>query len=532
MMPYVKFISGHAESCKWIRQYLERGGRALGDDYVNAAREGIDGTLWDSVMDATREEYGTQHARRGQRARRYEHIIISLDPSDEVTLDEFRDFITGIASEWFDDAIGRFQVAIVYHDDNSERISRGEEGVLHAHLVVNNVDLDSGLRISPKLTPKVVNDFATDVNMRALERGWHGFSKEGVSMTFDEMKRSGTSPSRGRYAARQLAKGIAAPPVKGENEYVFADRAGAAAAGREADAREETDHIDNSGDDAEVFFKRSGNKPGAPAGEAAPAGGDVRVRMTFAKGGEHTFTMTNQSSREDLPERRHREREGFSWKQDIRDRVDIAMRLSQSSREFGEICGLLGLGVSYNKEGEIKFSHPSAPDSRVVRGCTLGRDYSSNAIAMALALKDVARRQRAHDLPSRERYMRGPERSAMAREAARAEVDSARGSGDMTAIKELIAYNDSHGIKSYDDYPDDLQGRAVRAYAQMIGAFDAPSRHDETITGSLMDRLELQRFLREETGAGGLERGQDSARPDSRSAIDEGGDAPTHRKIR
>ena len=207
-MPYVKFISGHSETVKKIQKYLEKNNRHLAEDFINAARESMDGLSWAEVMGETREEYGTQHARKGQRARRYEHIIISLDPQDDVSLDDFRDYVTSIASSWFDDEIGRFQVAIVYHDDNNERVSRGEKGVLHAHLVINNADLESGLRISPKLTPRTVTAFALDVNNRALDLGWHGFANNGVSLTLEEMRARGLEPSKGRRAARLMAQGI------------------------------------------------------------------------------------------------------------------------------------------------------------------------------------------------------------------------------------------------------------------------------------------------------------------------------------
>lgn len=548
-MPYVKFISGHSESTKTIQNYLEKKGRHLASDFVNAARESIDGLSWSEVMDRTREEYDTQHARKGQRARRYEHIIISLDPQDDVSLDDFRDYVTSIVSHWFDGELGRFQVAIVYHDDNSERVARGEKGVLHAHLVVNNPDLETGLRLSPKLTPKFVNDFATDANSRALDLGWHGFAQNGVSMTLEQMKAAGLSRSRGRYAALAMAEGIEVPEIEGEEAYEFRDKTGRVdkiddalkdkdgegdmlfkrrkKVTRDVAGAREDSAIGTSDDLDSVDATSSNNPTGVNVGS-----NEFAVKFKFRDGDERMYVFTRQPTREDIPEKRYREREGFSWKQDIRDRVDVALRLAESSKDFKEICGLLGVGVSYNAHGDIKFSHPSSPDTRVVKGHTLGKDYSTASIATAISMKGTARQQRAHDLPGRERYMRDPERRAAMLAAAEAEPDTVEGASDMSVIRDFIAYNDAHGIKSYEDYPDTRAGRAARSYAELIGAFDAEG--DKTLDESapLIDRLELQRFIREETGAGGL--GITVESPRTGGTIDEapsaGGEQPRKKR--
>lgn len=544
-MPYVKFISGHSESAKTIQKYLEKNGRHLAEDFINAARESVDGLSWAEVMDETREEYGTQHARKGQRARRYEHIIISLDPQDDVSLEDFRDYVASIASRWFDGGIGKFQVAIVYHDDNNERVSRGEKGVLHAHLVVNNADLESGLRISPKLTPRTVTELALDANSRALALGWHGFASNGVSMTLDEMRARGLEPSKGRRAARLMARGIEAPSIEGEDEYGFADEEEAGIIGPAdgemrasdggLDASEEAGPSTSVHEGPRVDETEGRDRVEASARRGAGIPGDeetFRVRFEFKSGGVRVFDFTRQPAREDMAERRYRQREGFSWKQDIRDRVDVALRLSESTRDFTEICELLGVGISHNKQGDIKFSHPSAPATRVVKGQTLGSRYSAGSIATTLSMKSVARQQRAHDLPGRERYMRDPERRATMLAAAVAEPDTPEGASDMSVIRDFIAYNDEHGIKSYDDYPDSRAGRAARSYAELIGAFDADAGKALDEEAPLIDRLELQRFIREETGAGGL--GITVEAPRAGGTIDEapsaGGERPRKKR--
>lgn len=126
-------------------RYLTKGGRALACDYINMDAPAIAGPGelpeygeydWGRQMDVTRAAFGNDDAWRGMRARTYKHYILSPDPKDGVSLDDLRRLATGWAEEHF----GRFEVAIVYHDDNAGRIP-------HAHIVVNNTDLETGRRL-------------------------------------------------------------------------------------------------------------------------------------------------------------------------------------------------------------------------------------------------------------------------------------------------------------------------------------------------------------------------------------------------
>ena len=132
----LKTISGHT-STKGIRRYLTKEGRALAEDYINleppAPGRPFD---WADVMDKTRRLYGNDSAWRGRRARTYKHYVVSPDPKDRVSLDGLRALATGWAKECFPD----HEVAIVYHDDNAG-------GIPHAHVVVNNTNLETGRRL-------------------------------------------------------------------------------------------------------------------------------------------------------------------------------------------------------------------------------------------------------------------------------------------------------------------------------------------------------------------------------------------------
>lgn len=128
-----------------IQAYLERArgqDRALARDFLNLSGKE---DSWALAMDLTREKCGNQTSRAGSKAVTYSHFVISPDPSDGVSLETLRELSVGWAAEFFgseseDGKLGTYEVAIVYHDDNAN-------GVLHAHLIVNNTDLETGRRL-------------------------------------------------------------------------------------------------------------------------------------------------------------------------------------------------------------------------------------------------------------------------------------------------------------------------------------------------------------------------------------------------
>jgi len=91
---------------------------------------------WSSVMDGTREKLGNDRPFKGRKARTYKHYVISPDPRDAVSLSRLR----SVTMSWVEENFGDYEVAVVYHDDN-------EHHVPHAHVVVNNTNLDTGRRL-------------------------------------------------------------------------------------------------------------------------------------------------------------------------------------------------------------------------------------------------------------------------------------------------------------------------------------------------------------------------------------------------
>ena len=144
-MAVLKAINGHT-GCGRIKDYLEKGGRALLRDFFNLSWDevedkGLDAALKDEVdwaleMDALRRDYGNDTPWKGQRAIAFRHYVISPDPGDGIDLEGLR----GLTHVWVRKHFSDYQVAVVYHDDN-------RQGIPHAHIVVNNTNLETGRRL-------------------------------------------------------------------------------------------------------------------------------------------------------------------------------------------------------------------------------------------------------------------------------------------------------------------------------------------------------------------------------------------------
>lgn len=183
------------ESCcrRRIKDYLENEfgkspGRALAWDYINLSDK--EAVHWDQVMDETRKRYGHNTSRAGKPSRQYYHIIISPDPRDAVDLKTLRELTTLWAAEMFggpteDDyenigALGDFQVAIAYHDDNTNHVP-------HAHLIVNASNLANGKKLwmSKEIGEHLMPERLQEI---AAELGLSYFDDEGLNVVRTEKK--------------------------------------------------------------------------------------------------------------------------------------------------------------------------------------------------------------------------------------------------------------------------------------------------------------------------------------------------------
>lgn len=508
-MTYLKILSGHS-SAKWIRYYLFKNDRALDKDFLNLTDRDWKGRDWAKVMDRTREIFGNDKpVKKDTKVRTYEHMIISLDEKDNgVELEDFRDFVNEWASKWFDSrgpegqGIGRFEVAIAYHDDNTARAADGKQGILHAHIVINNTELETKRRISGLRTTKVVQAMRADLQTMSLERGWHAFATDGKSYTQAEMDAKGLKVSRGKRLDRAMSAldRVLANEAKGAQIEDYGQ-----AMQDKMDERHSVEKMI-----PETFTDGSAPSPQTKTGKTDPSASDEVAGLSYT-------TMRTDDGRvmrlvvphgfgdsETMAERQIENREGWSWKDDIRDRVDIALRISKGPIDFATKLNELGIQVNYNREGDIVYHHPSDPSSRKVKGATLGRRYAAESIEQTMAEKYGSRRQRAHNLPGRERWMNEDERSAALAIAKAAAPCTREGAELMDRLKTTIKQNDSvprdqMSRGSHVGYPTSLANSLGIEYPKASTAGDGRRKKmtEEEIIEAMAD-------IRDEKGYGGL----------------------------
>lgn len=508
-MTYMKILSGHS-SAKWIRYYLFKNDRAIGKDFLNLTDRDWKGRDWAKVMDRTREIFGNDvPVKKDTKVRTYEHFIISLDEKDDgVELDDFRDFVNEWASKWFDSrgpegqGIGRFEVAIAYHDDNKARGVQGKQGILHAHLVINNTELETKRRISGLRTTKVVQAMRADLQTMSLERGWHAFATDGKSYTQSEMDAKGLQVSRGKRLDRAMAA----------LDRVLANEARGAQIKDYGDAMQEKMEERHSVEKMipETYTDSATVSPQPKASKADPTKSNEIAGLSYT-------TMRTDDGRmmrlvvprgfgdsDTMAERQIETREGWSWKDDIRDRVDVAMRISKGPADFASKLDELGIKVNYNREGDLVYHHPSDPTSRKVKGSTLGKQYSATSIEQTMAEKYASRRQRAHNLPGRERWMNDDERSAALAIAKAATPCTREGAELMGRLKTTIEQNDAAPRNqanrgSIIEYPSSLASSLGIEYPKASAAGNGRRKKmtKEEIIEAMAD-------IRDEKGYGGL----------------------------
>lgn len=443
-----------------------------------------DGMRWDKAMDRTRalSRNDWRDAPAGTRTRTYNHYIVSLDPRDKVGLRDFSYFVRDWAERWFDGEIGHFEVAIVFHNDNAERVSRGEKGILHAHVVVNNTELETGRRLAPMLTKSVVQEMRRDLELRALAKGWHAFSEDGRSMTAAEMEAAGVAPTRTRGGA--ISRLIERERESAATIFAQSNPEGAS---EENDLAAATGSIDED----------------ARLSERIAAGvRDPRSRHEKGERAPADFAAGHQATRRGMQERGHDRRRGWSWKGDVRDRVDMAERLANNMKEFHEVLRTAGVEVSYARDGEIKYSDAMGL-GRTVRGTTLGNDYTEMSVRSKLAEKQTRLRQGA-PIPGSGATLRPNERVAIARATGLARAGSSDGVAEIGALSALIEYAERNSIHSYEGFGNTGSEAAMASLAREIGMFEelAGDAKDEP---SIVEELERRRVERAMRGEGGTE---------------------------
>ena len=259
-MPYIKPISGHT-TLGAAQRYLERDGRALARDFINLEPPIVglsdDGSPeygaydWASVMDATRATMGNDAPYRGRRARTYKHYVLSPDPRDGIGLSELR----SVTMSWVRENFGDYEVAVIYHDDNERRIP-------HAHVIVNNTNLDTGRRLQ-------------DPDPRSLKRSAQRIAREhGLASYVDEPAdpETGIVPCSRPYARKSIRSPERSLVKRGEYSWI-------------ADIRARVDIAKGIARDQGDF-------------EAALASMGVDVRESASREGDWVYSLSETPSRQ------------------------------------------------------------------------------------------------------------------------------------------------------------------------------------------------------------------------------------------
>ena len=135
-----------AAKANGIAGYLHEGhkaesDRALAEDFVGVPPSARGN--WARYMDDLRKAAGCDRRTGGRegKAVTYRHYVLAPDPEDGIDLATLRAY----AKEWVVKAFGPgATAAIVYHDDNHERLKKGLQGIPHAHICVNALNTETG----------------------------------------------------------------------------------------------------------------------------------------------------------------------------------------------------------------------------------------------------------------------------------------------------------------------------------------------------------------------------------------------------
>ena len=284
--------------------------------------------------------------------------------------------------------------------------------ILHAHVVVNNTNLVTGKRLSSELTKSRAMGLNSSLQNLCLEHGLSAFAEDHASMNEAEMASSGKNVS-----------------LKGD----------------ERGRKRWRDH-------------REGKERGWAA--AAP----------------QRRASTRASTRKDIRELGIIEREGTSWKEEIRERVDVARRMARSERELVAVLKLMGVGVKESAGGDLLFTHPDG-GGRSVRGARLGPAYSRGALRLGFSSGYVD-------------YMRSGGRGSarsLSKDQMKAVARSVSVIGrvegaDIRAkdVARLLDYTYEHQISGYEGFGPDKRAQRMLELARRVHLFDARDAQGRT----------------------------------------------------
>jgi len=282
-------------------EYLERDGRAVELATWNISDE----ENWAREMDRT----SAQHSLRGSVVGR--EYVLSPGPDDRVTPLQMRDFALAWASRNFSTS----EVAVVVHEDNRERLSRGLQPIPHAHVYVNAPDLetskklhidnararelhDSAQRMSRELGWSAQEQYwdGEEKKVNRLESACSGFERRPQWQRSARLEQEGKDCSRRARAVCEYEKTAVAKRGVDFHEYRFAK------AGRTLDKtiirRGLKEAIAETGKDSSVTLKDALGKRGIVMERASR--GEFKYRLAGSKLAFKGKTLGPQYARDEV----------------------------------------------------------------------------------------------------------------------------------------------------------------------------------------------------------------------------------------
>lgn len=361
-MTVLRSNSSKALCTSHIKKYLDgkdaeriRAERVLGFDM-----EGLI-CCWDQVMDDTRNPRfgGLGDVHNGKKVTTYRHFVISPDPECGISKHNLLELATEWARAHFGDvgvrgSLGRFEAYICIHDDN-------DGNVPHAHVIVNNSDLDTHRRL--RMTPKEFSGLWDSIQDVSRDWGIPALPEHGTWIKAEASRRK-----RGAAAVENEVHWKASPE---------AERALAA-------KRKELWR-------AKAIYRALERKGLHDIERARQAKTDAKRLAKEIDSMSSKYARKSRGRRLSSVERKLMRSGRFSWKQDLANAVKLSVDTSRDEGEFLESMAALGCACEV-ADGDYLIRHPKNPAQWKVSGWKLGNNYRRTEV-----LKQIDPR---HKVPS------------------------------------------------------------------------------------------------------------------------------------
>lgn len=156
-------------------------------------------------------------------------------------------------------------------------------------------------------------------------------------------------------------------------------------------------------------------------------------------------------------ERKIEKQGGYSWKQDIRNAIDVASRTSIDKESFVTALSNLGFDVRTSVDGEAVYSHRANPARWNCKARRLGKAYTPEFIQEKLSERRTERTEKINrnvQAALVRAFFEGMDRSIVIDEGSK-----------LAEVAKALHINSEYGIRCFADYDrvvKDLYGKAYR----------------------------------------------------------------------